>query len=127
MGEIVCERVLVNKAKNRYHQEFEEQEAGFRIDGTMQEGYSFEFSDRQLGLNAKLNYTPMDEKGLLFYYNGRMAICPSMAQVFYDSFAFNVSGELEIRGKTFTLTGARGIIEHGVEFSRISIFMTGGG
>lgn len=43
-----------------------------------------------------------------------MAITPSMAQRFYDSFAFKVTGEFFVEGKTIEIKNGRGIIEHGI-------------
>jgi len=99
--------------EDRYHQEVSEPELDFLIDGNWKEGYSFEFDDKKLGITAKLKYTPISDKGILVYYNGRMAITPSMAQRFYDSFAFKVTGEFIVEGKTIEIKNGRGIIEHG--------------
>lgn len=38
--------VLLNKTKDRYHQEVSEPELDFLIDGTWEEGYSFKFDDK---------------------------------------------------------------------------------
>ncbi|MCE7743350.1 MAG: hypothetical protein GOP50_12940, partial [Candidatus Heimdallarchaeota archaeon] len=115
--------VLLNKTKDRYHQEVSEPELDFLIDGTWAEGYSFEFNDKKLGITAKLNYTPINDKGILVYYNDRMAISPSMAQKFYDSFAFKVTGEIVIEGKKIEINNGRGIIEHGIGiFSSLHIY-----
>lgn len=111
--EIYPKGVLFNKTKDRYHQEVSEPEVDFLIDGTWEEGYSFDFNDKKLDITAKLNYTPINDKGILVYYNGRMAITPSMAQKFYDSFAFKVTGEIVVEGKKIELKNGRGIIEHG--------------
>lgn len=111
--EFYSKGVLLNKTKNRYHQEVSEPELDFLIDGTWEEGYYFEFDDKKLGITAKLNYSPISDKGILVYYNGRMAISPSMAQRFYDSFAFKVTGEFVVEGKTIEIKNGRGIIEHG--------------
>jgi len=115
--------ILLNKTKNRYHQEVTEPEVDFLIDGTWNKGYFFEFHDKKLHIKAKLNYTPLNEKGIICYYNGRMAIIPSMAQVSYDGFAFTVTGEIEIEGKKVRITNGRGIIEHGIGiFSTFHIY-----
>ncbi|MCE7739270.1 MAG: hypothetical protein GPJ50_07820 [Candidatus Heimdallarchaeota archaeon] len=115
--------VLLNKMKDRYHQEVSEPEVDFLIDGTWDEGYSFVFNDKKLDITAKLNYTPTNDKGILVYYNGRMAISPSMAQKFYDSFAFKVTGEIVVEGQKVELKNGRGIIEHGIGiFSSLHIY-----
>ncbi|MHA1224329.1 MAG: hypothetical protein ACTSP3_13965 [Candidatus Heimdallarchaeaceae archaeon] len=114
---------LLNKTKKRYHQEVNEPELAFLIDGTWKEGYYFEFEDKKLNISAKLNYVPLDSKGILVYYNGRMTISPSMAQRFYDSFAFKVSGEFIVEGETIQIKNGRGIIEHGIGiFSNLHIY-----
>jgi hypothetical protein len=115
--------VLLNKSKNRYHQEVAEPELDFLIDGTWDEGYTFEFHDKKLDMKAKLTYTSLTPKGILVYYNGRMAITPSMAQEFYDSFAFKVTGEFIVEGKKVEIKNGRGIIEHGTGiFSILNIY-----
>lgn len=114
---------LLNSGKTRYHQEIREDKADFCIDGTWEEGYNFDFHDKQLDMKAKLRYTPLDSKGILFYYNGRETVCPSMTQTFYDSFGFKVTGEFEVEGKRIEITNGRGIIEHGMGiFSSYNVY-----
>ena len=115
--------VLLNKVKDHYHQEVAESELDFIIDGNWDDGYHFEFHDKKLDISAKLDYTPLDKKSILVYYNGRMAISPSMAQKFYDAFAFKVTGEFTAEGKTVEIKNGRGIIEHGIGiFSNLHIY-----
>ncbi len=54
---------------------------------------------------------------------GKLAVCPTLAQRFYDMFAFKVTGEIDVRGKMIILENGRGIIEHGTGiFSNLSIY-----
>lgn len=115
--------MLKNQTKERYHQEVFEEEAEMFIDGTWEEGYIFNFLDKKIGISAKLKYEPLNPKSVLVYYNGKLAVTPSLAQKFYDMFAFKVKGEIEVRGEVIKLEDARGIIEHGVGiFSTLNIY-----
>jgi len=103
-----------NLSKEKFHQEMSEKELEFTFDGTWEQGYSFRFSDNIIGLSGDLTYNPISPKGTLLYYNGREAVAPQLLQKFYDSFAIEVSGKLQVDNREIDLDGGRGIIEHGL-------------
>lgn len=110
-------------SKIKFHQEVNLDDCYFEFDGTWESSYTFSFHDKQIDLKGKLKYEALDPKGVLVYYNDRMAITPSMAQRFYDIFAIKVTGEIEIQGKKVNISNGRGIIEHGLGiFSNFHIY-----
>lgn len=114
--------MLKNETKERYHQEVLEEEVEMLIDGTWEEGYIFNFNDKKIGVSAKLKFETIP-KSVITYYGGKLAVCPTLAQRFYDMFAFKVTGEIDVRGEKIILENGRGIIEHGTGiFSNLSIY-----
>jgi hypothetical protein len=87
--------------------------ARFLIDGSWEEGYEYTFSDRINEISGTLTLTPF-KNSVLVYYGGRVAVTPSMSQKFYDIFALEAVGEIEVRGKRVEVTNGRAVIEHGL-------------
>ncbi len=59
--------MLKNKTKERYHQEVFEDEVEMLIDGTWEEGYTFNFNDKKIGVSAKLKFKT-SPKSVITYY-----------------------------------------------------------
>ena len=115
--------IFKNLSKTRFHQEVNFDVCQFEFDGNWEKGYKFTFQDKQMDIKGNLTYKALDPKGVLVYYNNRIAITPSMANRFYDIFALKVTGEIEIGDKKVNITNGRGIIEHGLGiFSNFHIY-----
>jgi len=115
--------IFKNLSKTKFHQEVDLVDCKFEFDGTWKSGYTFSFQDKQIDIKGNLVFEALDTKGVLVYYNDRLAVTPSMAQRFYDIFAIKVAGEIEIQGKKIKIDNGRGIIEHGLGiFSNFHIY-----
>ncbi len=115
--------IFENLSKTHFHQEVHFEECDFEFDGKWPNGYKLIFHDRKLDIKGNLTYEAIDPKGVLVYYNNRLAVTPSMAQQFYDIFAIKVTGTIEIQGKKIQVSNGRGIIEHGLGiFSNLNIY-----
>ncbi len=116
------QNIFNNLSKKRYHQDIFLEGIQITFDGTWKEGYTFNFNDKYNKISGRLRYEPLSTKSVLVYYNGRMAVCPSLTQRFYDMFGIKVTGELKLQEHKITITAGRGIIEHGLGiFSNFNI------
>ncbi|MFW9996897.1 MAG: hypothetical protein ACFFD4_32950, partial [Candidatus Odinarchaeota archaeon] len=97
-----------------YHQEVSIDSFQMNCDGIWKEGYDFTLKDDHNEISGDLRFEPLSPLGVLVYYNGRVAVAPSLSQRFYDMFALKVTGEVEIQGEKLTVQNGRGIIEHGI-------------
>ncbi len=114
--------ILLNRSRNRFHQEVALEGFSMECDGTWDQGYRYRFEDRIHRIAGDVAITPRPG-GVLTYFNGRTAVTPTMVQRFYDMFALDVVGKLELQGKTLDLKKGHAIIEHGLGiFSNYSIY-----
>ncbi len=122
-GRFFGKGIFENLSKKRFHQEVHFEECDFEFDGIWPDGYKLIFHDRKLDIKGNLAYEAIDPKGVLVYYNDRLAVSPSMAEQFYDIFAIKVTGTIETQGKKIHVSNGRGIIEHGLGiFSNLDIY-----
>jgi|GEM_PF-7016293 len=104
-------KAIFQTSKHNFHQEVHVDEFEMIFDGEISTGYSLYFVDRKNNISGHLKYDPLED-GVITYFNGKMALTPSIAQKAYDIFAIKVTGKIEVQGKEIEIKDGRGIVEH---------------